>query len=180
MMGNYYLLNPAGGWAAVCISKNGCTSLKARTLMDHGIPANDFKTIHNRIGYAASSPFLRDVRDGIPEDLKTFAVWRDPVERFKSVFKNFALGESIGRQPASLPPVVDSWLDWLEDEMQKPILNQDEHIRRQCDYYCPEDVDAIIPLGSLTEWFNDKGFGKLPREHVRSVPLELIVPLRAL
>jgi hypothetical protein len=42
MMGNHYLLNSTIAWAAVCISKNGCTSLKARVLLDAGMTVGDF------------------------------------------------------------------------------------------------------------------------------------------
>lgn len=175
---NYLLLNLSAGWAAVCISKNGCTSLKARVLLDYGIQGNEFATIHDQIGYDSSSPFLREVNDGIPEDLYTFAVWRDPVERFKSVFKHYALGGVHGRQPKTLPPEIDAWLDWVEDELLKPVLEQDEHIRRQSDYYRPEQVDSIVPLEHLAEWFTAKGFGELPYEHVRSTPVD-VTPAQA-
>jgi hypothetical protein len=41
--------------------------------MDHGVPGGDFMAIHDGIGYDTSSLYLRDVRDGIPEDMETFA-----------------------------------------------------------------------------------------------------------
>jgi hypothetical protein len=141
-MGNHYLLNHSASWAAVCVSKNGCTSLKTRILMDHGIPTTDFATIHDRIGYDAKSRFLQPVAAGRPKGFHVFAVWRDPVARFLSVFKRFALAGDSGRHPESLPPEIDAWLDWVEDELRKPALRQDEHIRRQSDDYRPDDVDS--------------------------------------
>jgi hypothetical protein len=173
MMGNHYLLNHSASWAAVCISKNGCTSLKTRILMDHGIPATDFATIHDRIGYDSKSRFLRPVSAGLPKGFHVFAVWRDPVARFLSVFKRFALAGDSGRHPESLPPEIDAWLDWVEDELHKPILRQDEHIRRQSDYYRPDDVDAIVPLDHLGNWFALNGYGELPHEHQRPVAVDL-------
>jgi hypothetical protein len=97
MMGNHYLLNPAAGFAAVFVSKNGCTSLKARVLMDCGVLGDVRMANHDRIGYDTSSPFLGSVRDGIPENMHTFAVGRDRVERIKTVFKHFALGTRLFR-----------------------------------------------------------------------------------
>ncbi len=124
-----------------------------------------------RYGFEPPSP--HDVRDGVLEDLETITVCQDPVERFKKMFMHRAPDGDGGRHPASLPPVVDDWLDWIEEEFQKPVREQDEHIRRQSDCYRAEDVDGIVASNPLTEGFDSKGCGESAHERVPAIPLEL-------
>ncbi len=166
MMGNHFLLNRSAGWAAVCISKNACTSLKKAVLDDEGIACSGKDGIHNTIGYSTVSPYLCHVADGKPAGLYTFAVWRDPVERFTSIYRHFALDGYPGRL-ASLPADVDAWINATEDELKKPVDEQDEHLRRQSGYYGRNDVDAIVGLDDLAAWFEQRGWGQLPHENGR-------------
>lgn len=160
MMGNFYLLNPREMWAAVCISKNACTSLKQKVCLDLGACLSRKDEIHDYIGYSESSPLLHPVHQSAPQGYRTFAVWRDPVERFISVYKHFAIEKHAGRIPCATLD-IDAWIDWAECELAKPILEQDEHARRQVDYYCSQDVEAIVALGDLNEWFYQQGYGHL-------------------
>lgn len=164
MMGNHYLLNRPAGWAAVCISKNACTSLKKAVLEDEGIHLLGKGAIHDAIGYSAESPYLRPVASGKPPDLFSFAVWRDPIERFASTYRHFALDGHPGRL-TRLPADPDAWIDAAEKELAKPVLEQDEHLRRQSDYYRAADVDAIVGIGDLSPWLEQRGGGWLPRQN---------------
>lgn len=160
-------------WAAVCISKNACTSLKQRVCLDLGVSLSRKEEIHDHIGYSTSSPFLHAVALGPPAGYRTFAVWRDPAERFISVYKHFAIEKHASRIPCSSLD-IDAWIDWVERELQKPIQTQDEHARRQVDYYSPEDVDVIVTLDDLNEWFYQQGHGHLRamnRSHAEIVVL---------
>ncbi len=167
MMGNHYLLNQAQGWAAVCISKNACTSLKKAILATKKIELSSKLEIHRAIGFDEDSEHLLPVSKGKPDGLLTFAVWRDPVDRFLSAFRHFSLDRNEGRL-RDWPQTLEGWIACAESELEKPILEQDEHIRRQSDYYSHGDVDVIVDIRNLSEWFRGRGWGQLPRENASS------------
>ncbi len=167
-MGNYYLLNKKAGWAAVCISRNACTSLKKLTLAGIGIQKERKEDIHNAVGYSSQSSLLKAISTGRPENLFSFAVWRDPLDRFLSTYRHFALEKHPGRLNR-LPPNIDAWITAAEEELRKPILEQDEHLRRQSDYYTPSDVDAIVALEDLNPWLLSRGGGNLEFQNRSSV-----------
>jgi hypothetical protein len=173
MMGNFYLINETHRWACVCISKNACTSLKRRVLEDSGLDGGLKHEIHDRIGYSEKSPFLAPVAAGRPKGCVSFAVWRDPVERFLSTYRHFAI-ERIYQE--TLAPLrhrdLDCWIDYAEAAMRLPPLEQDEHIRAQSAYYAPGDVDWIVPIQELTVWFQQQGWGDLTRENTASTAFE--------
>lgn len=160
-MDNFYVINRQSRWAAVCISKNACTSLKSAVLNDEGLRIAGKAAIHETIGYTPRSRFLLPVIEGKPEGVLCFAVWRDPVERFISTYRHFALAEFPGRL-ASLPKDPEAWIAKAEEELQKPVLEQEEHLRRQTGYYSPADVDVIIAIDDLSTWFEGRGWGSLP------------------
>lgn len=86
--------------------------------------------------------------------LLKFAVWRDPIERLVSAYKWFILA---GENRVYFKWVnlyqncsFDRFIDFAAFELGKSDPeNQDEHIRRQSDYYRAEDVDVIVPLEKL-------------------------------
>ncbi len=168
-MGNYYLLNARRGWACVCVSKNACTSLKKAALVDAGIAADDKAAIHDGIGYCDLSPFLRPVSSGKPPGYASFAVWRDPVERFLSTYVHFAIDRSYQRNFATVADLdLDGWIAYTESMLSGLPMDHDEHLRRQSDYYSPQDVDLILPIWALNRYFADQGWGQLARINASS------------
>lgn len=179
MMGNYYLVNRRQGWAAVCISKNACTSLKTAVLATRGITPKSKSEVHGTIGFGTDSEYLLPVSSGKPADLLTFAVWRDPVSRFLSNFRHFSVDGSRGRLE-DWPCDLDEWIKRAEEELKKPVLEQDEHIRRQSDYYSRQDVDAVVGLSDLADWYRWRGWGEIPHENASSIGgLRLISEVQA-
>ena len=138
MMGNFWLLNRRRRWAAVCISKCGCSTLKYHALADDaGLdPATlSHNELHDRVGYAANH-FLAPITADPPDGYVRFAVWRDPVDRFLSVMRNFGAGGHARRNFAGLADLdTAAWIDFTLAELRKPTLRQDEHLRRQADYF---------------------------------------------
>ena len=172
-MGNYFLLNEKDGWAAVCISKNGCTSLKERTLQSSGHSFNEDSPVHVMIGFTEYSPFLTPVTEP-PKDLFCFAIWRDPVKRLVSIYQAFGLDRHTHRRYADkVNQGFDQWIDFAAQEHKKPIERQDEHVRHQSDYYDPSQVDTIVDLSDLDQFFKKQGWPALHRSnlsHARFTP----------
>ena len=84
------------------------------------------------------------------------AVLRDPVERLVSCYKNFCLEYHHQQRryfeylDLCREPSFDRFMEFVRFEMGKSDpLYQDEHIRRQSDYYSCEDVDYIVPIEKL-------------------------------
>lgn len=176
-MGNFWLLNRRRRWAAVCISKCGCSTLKYHALADEADvdPATlSHNELHDRVGYAANR-FLAPITGEPPDGFVRFAVWRDPVERFVSVMKNFGAGGHARRNFAGLPDLdVAAWIDFARVELGKPTLRQDEHLRRQADYFDPGEIDALVGLSSLTGWLRASfGHAAIVRNRSATRALEL-------
>ena len=170
MMGNFWLLNRRRRWAAVCISKCGCSTLKYHALADDaGLdPATlSHNELHDRVGYAANH-FLAPITADPPDGYVRFAVWRDPVDRFLSVMRNFGAGGHARRNFAGLADLdTAAWIDFTLAELRKPTLRQDEHLRRQADYFDAGQLDALVELSSLTRWLGAR-FGHAPIVRNRS------------
>jgi len=173
-MDNFYLLHPGDRWAAVCIAKNACTSLKRVVLAHAGTDTTDLATIHNTIGYDSGSPFLSPVSGGRPPGLFSFAIWRDPVSRFASVYQHFALDGFLLNRVAHLPrDNFDAWLDHASYEFSHRAIDQEEHFRRQSDHYQLGDVDLIVRLEHADAFFNYQGWTALPRENKSIATFEM-------
>lgn len=171
--GNFYLCNPVEGWAALCISKNACTSLKASVLTSLGreVPPTT-NGLHDRIGYQASE-LLRPEADGPPPGMHTFAVWRDPVDRWYSAVAYLRRSDELlprrrilgHRNTIRIRVSLDQALAVTRRQLSLDPLVCDEHLRRQSDYGDFARLDDIVPIEELTGFFAGKGWAPLPRRN---------------
>ena len=169
--GNYYLVNAKEGWASICISKNGCTSLKASVLRDAGRPVpRTVLEVHDSVGYTVSE-FLRPAELGPPAGLHTFAVWRDPVDRWYSALaylrtpeEHRARREIVGRvNSLKLRLSLRQAAAVTASMLAKSPTYCDEHLRRQGDYCDFASLDTVLELKDLDAWFAAQGWQPLPR-----------------
>lgn len=166
-MANYFCLMENYNIAFVVISKNASSHLVNVLISSlYGFYPNQ-SGAHSLIGYDDASPYLclvSKMREKEKESGKMikFAVWRDPVERLVSCYKHFCL-EKANRfyfQYLALykDNSFDRFMEFVRFELGKsnPVY-QDEHIRRQSDYYRPEDVDYIVPIYKLNQFLEEHG-----------------------
>ncbi|WP_288733123.1 glycosyltransferase [uncultured Parabacteroides sp.] len=166
-MGNNFCLIEKYNMAFVAISKNAITHLKNVLLSSvYGFYPNN-KTGHNVVGYNDASPFLCPVSNMQEKEkefgkMVKFAVWRDPVERLVSCYKHFCVERMDHYYFRFLAlyedDSFDRFMEFVRFELgKKNPLYQDEHIRRQSDYYRSEDVDYIVPIHKLNQFLEEHG-----------------------
>lgn len=167
-MGNFFCQLENHNASFVVLSKNGTTFLKkiAVYLKTGHIPQTEDEA-HYTIGfdetsdYLISLPNMAEYENKYGKTLK-FAVWRDPVDRLLSTYKFFCLEREFRRYFQFLDLYNDNsferFMQIVEFELSKSEVEyQDEHIRRQVDYYNPEDVDYIVPIHKLNQFLAEKG-----------------------
>ena len=151
----------------VVIAKNASTTLKR---LVHSLdypehePISDTEEIHEFFGYS----YDNKVRMPLTESSKyrssryiKFAVYRDPVERFLSVYCDKVSPLRSPGKPVRkyfsvsgiIDADIDTFLDFTGVELKKDnSLLQDEHLRRQSSFYEPSSVDFIVPLERLNSF----------------------------
>lgn len=163
-MGNYFCEIAHCNAAFVAISKNAVTYLKNIAIYTKtGYIAADKSEIHELVGYYPENGYLHPVGESDEEwgkGIMKFAIWRDPVERLVSCYKHFCLDQHRQRYYIYLNLYQDSsfdrFMEYVRFELGKADpLYQDEHIRRQSDYYAKEDVDYIVPLKKLDAFLKE-------------------------
>lgn len=167
-VGNYFCYIEKHDMAFVVISKNGVTFLKNVAIFEKCgyIPKNEDES-HYIIGNSPESGYLftmDQVRQYEKENepLLKFAVWRDPVERLVSCYKFFLLEREYRNYFNYLnlyeDDSFDRFMEFTEFELKKrnPLF-QDEHIRRQSDYYSICDVDYVVHIKKLNQFLAEHG-----------------------
>lgn len=164
-MQNYFcLLNKQ--MAFVAISKNAVAFLKRIAVYTKtGKVLTSEDDVHNTVGFNENKGYLIPVlhmqtfekKDG---PVIKFAVWRDPVERLLSTYKFFCLEKEFRRYWQFLDLYNDNgferFMEFVEFELGKTnVVYQDEHIRRQADYYNMDDVDYIVPIEKLNSFLRE-------------------------
>lgn len=148
----------------VVIAKNASTTLKRLVYeLDYpGMdPITDTEEIHDFFGYSQHGKSRVSLVDG-PRyhalGYLRFAVYRDPLERFLSVYYDKVSPRRDKSKPVrkyfSLSSVIDvdidTFIDFAQEELVKEDpLHQDEHLRRQSAFYEPSSVDFIVPIEGL-------------------------------
>lgn len=162
-MGNYFCLIDKYDMAFIAIAKNGMTFLKNIAIKARGkqLPENEDLT-HKMVGFTPEAGYLIPVQkmcswEKQNKNVMEFAVWRDPVERLISTYKFFCLEKEFRNYWHYLDLYHDSsferFMEFVVFELKKSHpLYQDEHIRRQVDYYRLEDVDYIVPIEELNHF----------------------------
>ena len=171
--------------AFVLISKCGLTFLENIAIYASAgmIPDTEDQT-HFYIARVKPERFLVPVSEmsGYEREHKSYlkvAVWRDPVERLVSAYKYFILERTFNQYMYMCNLYQDCsferFLSFVEFELGKANpLWQDEHIRRQSDFYTSADVGCIVPLSKLNRFLAERGVD-MPEEkaNATSVRFEL-------
>lgn len=154
------------------IAKNGSTTLK------HIMYREEFGTdtqgtpveIHRFWGWKPCAD--RVVEASNKKELEAysgytrFAIYRDPVSRFLSAYHNMVLYAKVPHEYYVENRLEGMGLDHFIDvtatilKMNNP-LHIDEHLRPQAWQYCPEDVDYIVPIESMSDFLESR-FGIQP------------------
>lgn len=181
--GNYFCLMKNYQAAFVAISKNAVTTLKNTVIHSEGlpIPGSDIET-HYHIGYSPEKGYLVPVTEMEEYEreygrLLKFAVWRDPVDRLISTYKWFILEKTQRSYFMCLnlyrDNSFDRFMEFVRFELgKKDALMQDEHIRKQSDYYAPGDVDFIVPLSQLPHFLQAHDIPTLRNLYNKSAPVD--------
>lgn len=166
-LANYFCLMESYHMAFVIIAKNASSHLRnVLALSLYGFYPNQGGA-HSLVGYDDASPYLCPVSKMQEKEKESgkmikFAVWRDPVERLVSCYKHFCLEKANRFYFRYLALFEDNsfdrFMEFVRFELGKsnPVY-QDEHIRRQSDYYRPEDVDYIVPIHKLNQFLEEHG-----------------------
>lgn len=187
-IGNYFCLFNKENLAFVTISKNAITYLKKHAVYSlTGYIPSENNIAHNCIGFNEDSGYLYPI-DKINEleqergRIIKFAVWRDPVERLISFYKLFFLEKEYRPYFAYLnlynDNSFDRFMEFIRFELRKSNpLFQDEHIRRQCDCYSPEDVDYVVHIRKLDQFLKENGVEvNIPKANETTVKFQLENP----
>lgn len=163
-MGNYFCEIAHCNAAFVAISKNAVTYLKNIAIYTNtGVITTSKDEIHDRIGYTPENGYLHPIgpdSENWGKDIVKFAIWRDPVERLVSCYKHFCL-EGYQRCYYTYLGLCressfDRFMEFVRFELGKNNpLYQDEHIRRQSDYYNSEDVDYIVSIEKIDAFLQE-------------------------
>jgi glycosyltransferase involved in cell wall biosynthesis len=148
------------------ISKCATTYLKS-LLIEFDYHIADAVQVHNFLGYQYNNRVrIRLMEaDQFPGFVK-FAVYRDPVERFQSLYAQKILNNKNPDRYFVKKHLINSSvnhvLKFIEKELKKPVDRQDNHIRPQSLYYHPHQLDFIVPIEKLALFLQEK-FGIKPR-----------------
>ena len=158
------------------ISKNACTSLKALLFeLTYGRPYEnaDGFGIHDFWGYGEHPG--RIIRRGNEAALREhinfcrFAAYRDPVERFLSVYYNKVLYPPQPHGFFSRHDILNLSLDRFIEVTEEVLkiddpLQIDEHLRPQHQYYAASEVNHIVHIQNLDRYlFGEYGITGVPR-----------------
>lgn len=157
----FFIVSKEKKFAFLNISKNAITTLKGLVLQEKGLYNLTHLTIHRMIGHYSNN-YNIPINDINNYELKNniklikFAVIRNPLSRFVSVYKLFWLDKfphpyfDIVKKEFKIDS-LDKFIDWVKNfELKKPIYEQDEHIRMQYTWFEKvKYLDYIVPIELL-------------------------------
>ncbi|ACK64985.1 Methyltransferase type 11 [Rippkaea orientalis PCC 8801] len=185
---NLFIVNHKRRHKFVAIAKGGSTTLKRITILDDGISedgSEDIQGVHDILGFRHNGTSLVDVSSDLFPDYTRVAVYRDPIERFISYYKDKVLNSPLSHaRKAGLTPEtpLEKILEYLEQELgHSDPLWIDEHIRPQARHYQLHQIDIIVHLDDLNHYLHSIGVETVSREYYNSsenIPVELPEPIQ--
>lgn len=115
------------------------------------------------------------------KELIKFAVIRDPVSRLISTYKLFWLDNyphayfNVMKQKYNIN-TLDKFIQWVANyELTKPVLQQDEHIRKQLAWLKDiQYLNYIVPIEHLDDFIHNKlHIGNFNKENATKHNIEL-------
>lgn len=163
-----FIVSEEKNFAFLNISKNAITTLKSIVLQERGLKNLPHHTIHRMIGHCPNQyniePFnIYDYEKKRGKELIKFAVIRDPVSRLISTYKLFWLDNyphayfNVMKQKYNIN-TLDKFIQWVANyELTKPVLEQDEHIRKQLAWLKDiQYLNYIVPIEHLDDFIHNK------------------------
>lgn len=173
-------------YAFVSVAKNACSSLKAKWLIEHYPNEFTIEKIQNMHGfklheevskrgesngmYLTWEEFRKSPYSGIP----VFAIWRDPVKRLISVYRDKVIATCIEEKPGlflthSYPLFVVNGLEgnpisqfidftqYNQTWIRKGSEFIDIHLRPQHMFYDIGEIKAVIDIDNLKSFMSTVG-----------------------
>ena len=147
---SYFVEIPNTDNLFVIISKNGCSTLKGINQNKHELNEELHKDQNRKL-----------YKNWITNDnYKKCVVWRDPIERWVSIWNNRLYWNTERYWGGDKVNSVDIFIDITLNEIYNRELNNlisDEHFIPQYYWYNLDDIDTVVDIKDLDNYFNELG-----------------------
>jgi hypothetical protein len=162
---NIFIVNHKRRHRFVSTAKAGCTTLKYVTAIDDDLyefaENEKIQSVHDKMGYAPNGSSLIAIDSDKHSDYTSLAVWRDPVERFISWYRDkvaHPYQRYIFLTALAVDNDIDRCIQFLEFELSKTQSEWiDEHLRPHHRYYNPEQIDVLVDMKDLNAYLESIG-----------------------
>lgn len=165
---NFLIVNHARKHRFVNVPKLGVSTLKWLTIEDDDL--NNGKPIsspNEDFGYTPNGSSIVAIDSDEYSEYTTVAIWRDPVDRFYSWYKNKVLFDSrniyIRKLALPVDNSIDRSIEFLKFELSKsdPAW-MDAHLRPQADSYNPDIANIIVNMPDMSAYLKSIGVKDAP------------------
>jgi len=150
--------------------KNGMTALKRVIVKEDKLNCS-LEKVHyflNNLNFGYRKVSFESAMKKKYKNFVKFIVYRDPVDRFVSFYKNKLMEEYRSDTPYHYLGLVgkdpDEVLDFVEKELLKPFFLQEEHVGAQYPFYA-FSYDYVVPLDKLNKFMKEKFDVDLSKGH---------------
>jgi hypothetical protein len=170
---------PSASFLFLAISRCGSTSVKTAILQQMGRLPGGIYEVHDELGYQPNgstciSPV--DMTEPPFDGYTSFAIYRDPIDRFRSIRRWYLTHGSMRGRWQGLtdepgPYDYDFLIDLAKAELSAQRIEAiDEHLRPQLLYHqLVPPLDWIVPLDRLTRFMEQVLGVDVPQRHTTTL-----------
>ena len=164
---NLFLVDHKSNHKFVNVAKCGVTTIKQVIAEHEGIKYQTVHDLHKVFGTHSDKKLaVRIDQDLMGDDYRRVAVWRDPVQRFMSWYRDKVLKPKqpyVFQTALAVQHDEERLLEFVKFELNKVDPEwMDEHLRPQSDYYQAQNIDLVVELKDLNRYL--KKVGALKKE----------------